>query len=626
MSQATSSPQRKLAAIMFTDIAGYTQAMSSDEESALKTLKKKRSILKPLINENNGTFVKEIGDGTLSYFRSAIDAASCAVSLQQATYDDTDMNLRIGVHIGDIVFDDEDVFGDGVNVAARLESMAPVGGVCVSKSVFEELLNKKEFDGIPLGLQQLKGVGRLIDVFALKAKNLIHPDPTEYEEHKVEPHSDDEVPSVAVLPFINKGKEEDAFYAYGITADLISEMSGAGKIRVASMDNIEVADAVKLSSQEAAKKLNVRYIVTGVLWKHEDLFQLSIEVDDTKTNNVIWADRWQEEWAELTTIKGKLVDGLFKILDKTAGKSKRYTPVPEAYEYYLKGQHKYGYSTCKEDVIIARGLLKQALEIDPGLIIAKITLAATYYRENAINEGIILLNESLDESEAYGSVDLTIKILAHFGFLYSINKDRDQALEFYKKALLHAENANDINSVRGLLINLGINYSKIGKYDEAQAYYQQSLDVCKELEDDRQLLRAYRNIGNLYHETGEYVNALHYFKQAFVVAEHLVAENLNDEVEVGWSYFTLGGVYRDLARYNDALTAYEHAEVGLINLQDQTIELFISTQKSWCNLHLNNRDVAISILNDIEEKLPNFTPNFGRELLLSFIGTFINSL
>ncbi|NQT63859.1 MAG: tetratricopeptide repeat protein [Candidatus Marinimicrobia bacterium] len=261
---------------MFTDIAGYTKAMSADEESALKTLRKKRSILRPLISDCNGTFVKEIGDGTLSYFPSAIDAATCAVKLQQATYDDDDMNLRIGVHVGDIVFDEEDVFGDGVNVAARLKSMAPVGGVCVSKSVFEELLNKKKIDGIPLGLQQLKGVGRLIDVFALKAENLNHPDPKEYEEHKVEPHPDDEVPSVVVLPLKNKGKEDDAFYADGITADL----SRAGKIRVASMDDIETADAVSLSSTKEfgdAERFGRAHSTIGEAYYNHGNFDKSIK-------------------------------------------------------------------------------------------------------------------------------------------------------------------------------------------------------------------------------------------------------------------------------------------------------------------------------------------------------------
>jgi len=147
------SPQieRKLAAIMFTDIAGYTESMSKSESKTLNLLEKKRSILKPLLKEYKGTFVKEIGDGTLSYFESAVNAATCAVKLQETTYDDKEMNIRVGIHIGDIVFKDGDVFGGGVNVASRLESIAPAGGVCVSKSVYDELSNQDDFDGIELG-------------------------------------------------------------------------------------------------------------------------------------------------------------------------------------------------------------------------------------------------------------------------------------------------------------------------------------------------------------------------------------------------------------------------------------------------------------------------------------------
>ena len=114
--------ERKLAAIMFTDIAGYTASMSKSESKTLNLLEKKRSILKPLLKEYKGTFVKEIGDGTLSYFESAVNAATCAVKLQENTYDDKEMNIRVGIHIGDIVFKDGDVFGGGVNVASRLES------------------------------------------------------------------------------------------------------------------------------------------------------------------------------------------------------------------------------------------------------------------------------------------------------------------------------------------------------------------------------------------------------------------------------------------------------------------------------------------------------------------------
>ena len=191
----SSNLERKLAAIMFTDIAGYTQSMSKSESKTLDLLDKKRSILNPLLKHYKGTFVKEIGDGTLTYFDSAVNAANCAVKLQEQTYDDQDMNIRAGIHIGDIVFKDGDVFGDGVNVASRLESIAPKGGVCVSKNVYDELINQDDFDGIELGLQSLKGVGRLVEVLALKGNKLNEPNPDDYIENQIKIHSDDEVPS-----------------------------------------------------------------------------------------------------------------------------------------------------------------------------------------------------------------------------------------------------------------------------------------------------------------------------------------------------------------------------------------------------------------------------------------------
>ena len=159
--------ERKSAAIMFTDIAGYTEAMSESEQKALDMLRRKRSILKPLIENHQGTYVKEIGDGTLSYFESGYNASACAKEFQKEIQKD-DLNIRIGIHIGDIVFDDEDVYGDGVNIASRIESLAPVGGVLISKNVYDELINKDDFEGIHLGLQSLKGVGRLVDVYAIK--------------------------------------------------------------------------------------------------------------------------------------------------------------------------------------------------------------------------------------------------------------------------------------------------------------------------------------------------------------------------------------------------------------------------------------------------------------------------
>ncbi|SVC18010.1 uncharacterized protein METZ01_LOCUS270864, partial [marine metagenome] len=353
---------RKLAAIVFTDIAGYTEQMSQDQDVAFVLLEEKQSKFRPLIKEHNGTLIKEMGDGTLSHYPTAIDASKCSVELQKSIIDNDKLNVRIGIHLGDTMFKDGDVFGDGVNIASRLESMSPAGGILVSKNVYDELLSREGFEGISLGLQSLKGVGRLIEVYGLKDAHLTVPDPNDYKNTKVDVHTDDEVPSIAIIPFDNKGADEDVFYAYGISADLISDCSGAGLIRVASLKDVEKLDYSNLETTELSEKLLVRYIAQGTLWKMGEMFQLSVELYDTKDKKVVWSDRWQEKWDNLTNIKVKLSDGLLKALDtKPEAEQKAETSNPEAYEFYLKAIHKFRKRENKDDAKIAQGLADKAI-------------------------------------------------------------------------------------------------------------------------------------------------------------------------------------------------------------------------------------------------------------------------
>ena len=163
---------RKLAAIMFTDIAGYTALMSRDEHKALEVLKINRDIQKPLIEKNNGEWLKEMGDGSLSCFQSAVDAVNCAIEIQKKMKSETDFKLRIGIHVGDVVFSEGDVFGDGVNVASRIEHLAENGGICISGRVWDDVRNKPGIEGVSLGTKELKNVDHPVKVYAITSEGL----------------------------------------------------------------------------------------------------------------------------------------------------------------------------------------------------------------------------------------------------------------------------------------------------------------------------------------------------------------------------------------------------------------------------------------------------------------------
>jgi len=477
--------ERKLAAIMFTDIAGYTESMSKSESKTLNLLEKKRSILKPLIKEYKGTFVKEIGDGTLSYFESAVNAASCAVKLQENTYDDKDMNIRAGIHIGDIVFKDGDVFGGGVNVASRLESIAPAGGVCVSKSVYDELSNQDDFDGIELGLQSLKGVGRLVEVYGLKGEKLNEPDPKKYQDNKVTIHTDDEVPSIAIIPFRNKGKEADAFFAYGISTELISDCSGGGLIRVASIKDIENLDYNNLDTSNLSEKLSVRYVATGSLWKMGDLFHLSVELYDTKDKKVVWSDLWQEKWANLPSIKGDLSDGLLKTLNtKVELKHKLDTTNAEAYEYFLRGRSKWRKKGNKNDNEIARGLLLKALEIDNNFFLAKLWIGWTYSGiEN--DKALAIFKETLESSYVSKNESLSAWCLNGIGWIYQCQGYYNLAVEEFKKSFNMFRKISDNRGIASYYYQVGLVAKQMGEYKNALTYLNNYSKLAKKINDNR---------------------------------------------------------------------------------------------------------------------------------------------
>ena len=545
--------ERKLAAIMFTDIVGYTEQMSKDQDVAFALLEEKQSKFKPLVKEHNGSLIKEMGDGTLSQYPSAIDASKCSVELQKLIKDNDKLNVRVGIHLGDTLFKDGDVFGDGVNIAARLESMSPAGGILVSKNVYDELLSRQGFEGVSLGMQSLKGVGRLVEVYALKDKHLTVPNPDDYTDTKVEVHSDDEVPSIAIIPFNNKGADEDVFYAYGISVDLISDVSSAGLIKVASKKQIE--DAGDLPLDELAKKLDVRYMANGELWRMGDIFQLSIELYDTKDKKVVWSDRWQEKWDNLPTIKINLSDGLLKALDTTSKVEKKAeTTNTKAYELYLKANHTYDKRTDTDDTDKARKLLLQAIKLDDTLIAAKVKLGISYSQMGNYDEAMKIYIPALEQAENLGDTSGMGQTLGNIGIVHRNKGEYDTALEYYDKSLKIFEEIGNKRGVGLSLNSIGIvNWNK-GEYDTALEYYDRSLKIQEELGDKAGMASPLGNIGNIHFNKGEYDTALEYYDRSLKIEEEI-----GEMYGMGRTLHNIGFVYNYKGEYNTALEHYERS-------------------------------------------------------------------
>ena len=553
---SSQSPSRKTAAIMFTDIAGYTSLTSKDELAALQLVNKKNSILKPLIGQYNGTHIKDVGDGTLSSFQSASEASLCAVKFQESVFADDQMNVRIGIHYGETIFTDDDVFGDVVNIASRIESMSISGGVFISKDTFDQLSGKEEFDTISLGLQAMKGVGRLVEIYALKEDHLAVPDPEEYAEKEIKTHKDDDVPSLAIIPFLNKGKEEDVFYTYGISADLIADVSGAGTLRISSMKDIEKIDHGSLSSSEISEKLFTRYVASGTLWKMGDMFQLSVEIYDAKESSMIWSDHWEENWDSLPSIKGKLADGILKVLDKTplpgSGITSTVSDKPDAYEYYLKGKFRYEKRKSLEDVEMGRGLLIRAISLDKNLISARNILGWTYDDSGDHKKAIEIYEKSLSTAKkakdkhgtmvTYGSMGV---VNLNMGFL-------DNALDFLKKQQAFAKELDDKYEFSAALGNRGYIYLQKADYKQAKECFEKLRNIAEELDNQVWIANSAGNMGLIHWRKGDYDRAMECYQEQLDISEEL-----NDKPGIAHATSNMGLIHKRMGDHELAIEFYE---------------------------------------------------------------------
>jgi tetratricopeptide (TPR) repeat protein len=367
---------------------------------------------------------------------------------------------------------------------------------------------------------------------------------------------EEETPSIAILPFENKGAEADDFYAYGISSDLITDVTGAGLIRVASMGDIEKLDYKNLENNELAKKLFVRYVAKGTLWKMDSIFQLSMEIFDTKLSKVIYNKRWQTAWIDLAVIKDDLSDNILETLEIEVLQDSEFAKKinPDAYELYLKAKHKHKKRQSADDTEIAQDLLMKALELDENLVDAKLLLGSTYRDLSEYDKALDIYKQALSLAGKLNDED---KKASSYGKIVSIfwYKGELDSILFYQKKKYEIGVALDNKQyISQSLSGIGTAYQRKSDYDNAIKNFEKAMVVYEELDDKSGIGSALQDLGGVYTYKRDNEKALEYQKRAVAIFEEL-----EDKNSLRWGLTVLGWTYNAQRDHENAIVSFERA-------------------------------------------------------------------
>src|SRR6202048_140922 len=379
--------ERRLTAILAADVAGYSRLMGADEEGTLAALKMlRREVTDPKIKEHRGRIVHTTGDGLLSEFASVVDAVRCAVDVQRemaARNADVPaerrIDFRIGVNLGDIIIDDNDIFGDGVNVAARLEALAEPGGICVSRVVRDQVRDKLAIPFEDMGEQLVKNIARPLRAYrALLAERANRP---LVLPETAPPRALPDRPSIAVLPFKNvSGDPEQDYFVDGITEDIITALSKWRWFLVIARNSTFAYKGKSVDLKEVGRDLGVRYVLEGSMRRAGRRVRITTQLIDTATGTHLWAERYDRDLTDIFAVQDDITSRVAAAIEPALSRAESRRVIakrPEhmgAWDYCQRGVWHVNKGTAT-DGKVADGLFKQALTLDPNLADAHLGLA-----------------------------------------------------------------------------------------------------------------------------------------------------------------------------------------------------------------------------------------------------------
>jgi TolB-like protein/class 3 adenylate cyclase len=367
---------RKLAAILVSDVVGYSRLAGADEDRILARLRALRSdLIDPTIAVHHGRVVKRTGDGAIVEFRSVVDAVNCAIEIQRAMVErnagvapDKRIEFRIGIHLGDVVEEaDGDLMGDGVNIAARLEGIAKPGAICLSEQAYWQVKGRLDLAVTDLGQTQLKNIAEPIRIYALEVGQPAHakPTPTPTPEKPAPPRL-----SMVVLPFANIGGDpEQEHFVDGVTESLTTDLSRLRGSFVIGRNTAFTYKGKPVDLKQIGRELNVRYVLEGSVQRGGNRMRVNVQLIDAETGNHLWAERFDKPLTDLFDMQDEIVARVANALNAQliAAEARRAerTPTPDSMDLYFQGLAWSNRGLTPENVAQARSFFDRALSADP---------------------------------------------------------------------------------------------------------------------------------------------------------------------------------------------------------------------------------------------------------------------
>ena len=425
--------QRRLAAIVSADVAGYSRLMGRDESGTLAALKALRQeVVDPAIAGHGGRIVKTTGDGLLLEFPSVVNAVRCAVEVQTAMADrtagiaeDRRIAFRIGINIGDIIVEGDDIFGDGVNVAARLQEIAAPGGICISSRVHEDVRDRLDTAFDDGGTQTLKNIARPVQVWRWQPGTAVAPKPAPPPTALPLPDK----PSIAVLPFQNmSGDPEQEYFVDGMAEDIITALSRFPTLLVIARNSSFTYKGKAVDIKQVGRELGVRYVLEGGVRKGGNRIRITAQLIDASTGNHVWADRYDRELTDVFAVQDEITATITARLGTSIERveidvSGRKSPSNlGAYDYYLRARAFRHNSSGREEGLQARAFCEKAIEIDPQFAPPYAEASDSYSREvserwdvsrrqEAITKGLAMATRAIALDPALSRAHMTMGML-----------------------------------------------------------------------------------------------------------------------------------------------------------------------------------------------------------------------